>query len=73
MVKKQGKNIHFAKEIEYSSEPWLSDFIYGPKGAQEHGHMTMSGAQVIFMRGPQGETIIKDGKVIRKKQKQSGT
>ena len=34
----------FFKEIEYNSEPWIKDFIFGQKGISNHAHLSLSGS-----------------------------
>jgi len=38
------KNNRFFKEIEYNSESWMKDFLFGQKGLPIHGHISVSGA-----------------------------
>ncbi|MFH0712034.1 MAG: hypothetical protein V1889_02900 [archaeon] len=56
--------VHFAKPIIYNNEEWLSDFVIGLKGVEPHGHLTMSGSIVQYLRDGTGKEIIKDGIII---------
>ena len=56
--KKEGKKPHFAKEIQYSNEPWRTDFIFGQKGFESHGHLALSGATILHLRDEEGRNII---------------
>jgi len=49
---------HFVKEIDYNNQPWLTDLIFGLKGSSQHGHLTLSGSSVVFLRDGQGNVII---------------
>ena len=59
--KKDKPSVHFAKEIEYNDEPWLTDFIIGQRGSIAHGHLTLSGSAIWYVRDEQGKEIIKNG------------
>lgn len=65
MKKEKTPDVHFAKAIPYNNEPWLTDFTFGQRGAKLHGHMTISGAQIQYLRDEQGVDIIIDGNVIK--------
>lgn len=54
---------HFVKEINYSKEPWRTDFIFGKKGDERHLHIALSGNAIFFLHDSQGTEIIVDGVV----------
>ena len=51
---------HFSKVIEYNEQPWLTDVIIGQKGSKSHAHMTLSGAQILYLRDAEDKEIIKE-------------
>lgn len=54
-IKKEDSKPHFVKVIDYAKdEPWRTDFNFGQKGSQNHGHMATSGAGVWYLRDEQG-------------------
>ena len=59
--KKEGNSRpHFVKVIEYNKEPWLTDIIIGQRGSKSHVHMTLSGAQILYLRDAEDKEIIKE-------------
>ena len=64
MKKEKTKDPHFVKVIAYSDEPWRTDFIFGQKGAESHGHLVASGAMIYHLHDEQGKDIIKNGSVV---------
>lgn len=67
--KKKDENTkpHFACEINYASnQDWRTDFAFGQRGSDSHGHMAASGAMIWYLRDEQGNEIIVDGKIINK-------
>ena len=55
---------HFMKKIEYNDQPWLTDFIFGQRGSNSHGHGTLSGAEIWYLIDEKGIEIIKNGSII---------
>ena len=51
---------HKAKVIDYNKEPWLTDIIVYQKGSKKHAHMTLSGAQILYLRDAEDKEIIKE-------------
>lgn len=51
---------HEAKIIDYNKEPWLTDFIIYQKGSNKHAHLTLSGAQILYLRDAEDNEIIKE-------------
>lgn len=65
--KEQDKKPHFVCEINYAPEQnWRTDFTFGQRGSDSHGHMVASGAIIWYLRDEQGNEIIVDGKVVSK-------
>jgi len=60
----QNSDPHFVRPIEYNNESWLTDFIFGQRGSCSHGHATLSGAGLWYLRDEQGKEIIKNGSII---------
>ena len=58
--KEENSRPHFAKVIEYNKEPWLTDIIIGQRGSKSHAHMTLSGAQILYLRRGEDKEIIKE-------------
>ena len=58
--KEENPRPHFAKVIEYNKEPWLTDIIIGQRGSKSHAHMTLSGAQILYLRDAEDKEIIKE-------------
>ena len=58
--KEENSRPHFAKVIEYNKEPWLTDIIIGQRGSKSHAHMTLSGAQILYLRDAEDKEIIKE-------------
>ena len=56
---------HFTREINYTEEPWRTDFILGQKRADSHGHLALSGATAWYFRDEEGKVIIEEGKVVK--------
>ncbi|GEM_PF-6747049 len=50
---------HAAKIINYNKEPWLTDIIIYQKGSSKHAHMTLSGAQILYLRDAEDNEVIK--------------
>ena len=61
---KQIPRSHFIKPIEYHEESWLTDFIFGQRGSESHGHLTASMAIIWYLRDEAGKEIIKNGSVV---------
>jgi len=65
MTGNKKKKPHFVAEINYvPNQDWRTDFIFGQRGSQSHGHMATSGAMIWHLRDEQGNEIIKDGQVV---------
>jgi len=60
---KNKENLHpyFIKMIKYNIEPWLTDFIFGQRWSDSHGHATLSGGGLWYLRDEEGKVIIKNG------------
>jgi len=59
------KKPHFIAEINYApDQDWRTDFIFGQRRTNSHGHMVASGAMIWHLRDEQGNDIIVDGEVI---------
>lgn len=70
--KKKGKSEkpHFVAEIAYApDQDWRSDFALGIKGEKTHGHMTLSGASIYYLRDQEGNEIVVDGVIIKEDEK----
>ncbi len=66
-VKKEenDSNPHFAKIVNYApNEPWRTDILVGQKGSEPHGHLSLSGASILYLRDEQGKEIIVNGDVM---------
>ena len=64
-MKEENKKPHFVKEIDYAKDQdWRTDFAFGQKGSNNHGHMTASGALIWYLRDEQGKEIIKNGSIV---------
>ena len=61
---KEGSHPHFIKAIKYNRESWLTDFLFGQRGFESHGHATLSGASLWYLRDEQGKEIIRNGSVV---------
>lgn len=59
LKKEEKSSPHFAQVINYNKEPWLTDIIIGQKGSKRHGHMTLSGNVILYLRDEEGKEIIK--------------
>ncbi len=57
--KEESSRPHFTKVIEYNEQPWLTDVIIGQKGSNSHAHITLSGAEIYYLRDAEGKEIIK--------------
>ncbi len=51
---KEESRPHSAKVIEYNEQPWLTDIIIYQKGLKKHAHLTLSGAQILYLRDAEG-------------------
>ncbi len=64
--KKEEKKPHFVCKINYSpNQNWRTDFTFGQRGSDSHGHMAASGAQIWYLKDEQGNEIIVDGQVVK--------
>jgi len=63
--RKGSKKPHFVCEINYApNQDWRTDFNFGQRGSDSHGHMATSGAAIWYLRDEQGKEIIVDGKAV---------
>ena len=63
--KEETKKPHFMCEINYAPhQNWRTDFIFGQRGSDSHGHMATSGAAIWNLKDEQGNEIIVDGNVV---------
>ena len=56
--------VHFVKSISYNNQPWLTDFIFGQSGSESHGHGTLSGGTIWYLRTEEGKIIIQNGSLL---------
>ncbi len=62
--KKEEDKPHFSKVYDYApEEPWRTDIAIGQKGSKKHGHLSLSGATVWYLRDEQGKEIVVDGNI----------
>ena len=62
--KKEDSKLHFVKIVDYApEETWRTDALIGQKGSDQHGHLTLSGAKLWYLRD--GTEIIVNGEVIK--------
>ncbi len=64
-VIKKDSDPHFVKIIDYAPEEnWRTDVLIGQKGFEPHGHLSLSGASVFYLRDEAGNVIIKNGSIV---------
>lgn len=67
---KENSKPHFAKIIDYSpEETWRTDILIGQKGFKPHGHLTLSGASIFYLRDETGNVLIDKGIIQENKEK----
>jgi len=63
--KEEKKKPHFVCEINYAPhQDWRTDFIFGQRGSDSHGHMAVSGGAIWNLKDEQGNEIIVDGQIV---------
>ena len=63
--KEEDSKPHFAKVYDYApEETWRTDMAIGQRGSERHGHLSLSGATVWYLRDEQGKEIVVNGGVV---------
>ncbi len=64
--KQEESNPHFAKVVNYApNEPWRTDVLVGQKGSEPHGHLSLRGSSVWYLRDEEGKVIIQNEKIVK--------